>query len=168
MAMIVSGMMSTTSTPVDEPAKPTVVVASSSQAAADNASTTPKESNAPKQLTNPNRAVESTVREYFKDVPIMAEVAKCESHFRQFEKDGTIFRGKITTKDVGVMQVNEYYHLKRAQKLGYNIHTIEGNLAYARLLYKEEGTGPWVSSSPCWMKSDVAKAMFGKNLVAVK
>ena len=167
MAMLVSGMMAT-STPVDEPAKPTVVVASISQAAAVDASTTSNESNAFKQLTNPNQAVESTVREYFKDVPIMAEVAKCESHFRQFEKDGSIFRGKITTKDVGVMQVNEYYHLKRAQKLGFDIHTIEGNMAYARLLFQEEGTDPWVSSSPCWMKSDVAKAMYGKNLVAVK
>jgi hypothetical protein len=168
MAMLVSGMMSTTSTPIDEPAKPTVVVASSSQAAANGSIITSNQSNATKQLTNPNRAIESTVREYFKDAPIMAEVAKCESHFRQFEKDGSIFRGKITTKDVGVMQVNEYYHLKRAQKLGYDIYSVEGNMAYARLLYTEEGTDPWVSSSPCWMKSDVAKAMFNKGLVAVK
>jgi hypothetical protein len=167
MAMLVSGMMGT-STPTEEPAKPTVIIATSTQAAVDIAVITPNASNTAKLLTNPNQVVESTVREYFKDIPIMAEVAKCESHFRQFEKDGSIFRGRITTKDVGVMQVNEYYHLNRAQKLGYNIHTIEGNMAYARLLYTEEGVDPWISSSPCWMKTDVAKALYGKNLVAVK
>ncbi len=167
MAMLVSGMMAT-STPVDEPAQTTVVVASSSQAAVNNATTTSNENDTTKRLTNPNRAVESTVREYFKDIPIMAEVAKCESHFRQFDKDGSVFRGKITPKDVGVMQVNEYYHLKRSQKLGFDIHTIEGNMGYSRRLYQEEGVVPWMSSSPCWMKSEVAKAMFGKNLVAVK
>ncbi len=167
MAMLVSGMMAT-STTAEEPAKPTVVVASSTQAAVNEMATTSDERKITKRLTNPNRTVESTVKVYFKDIPIMAEIAKCESHFRQFEKDGSIFRGKITAKDVGVMQVNEYYHLKRAQKLGYNIHTIEGNMAYSRLLYTEEGVDPWISSSACWMKSEVAKALYEKNLVATK
>ena len=32
-------------------------------------------------LANPNLTVEEKVRSYFEDIPIMAEVAKCESHF---------------------------------------------------------------------------------------
>ena len=109
--------------------------------------------------TNKNAEIESKVRLYFADTPIMAEIAKCESRFRQFSPDGNVFRGKINNQDVGVTQINEYYHAKRAKKLGYNIYSLDGNMAYAKLLYEEEGTDPWVSSSPCWKKSDVAKAM---------
>ncbi len=112
----------------------------------------------PKKLDR-NAEIESKVRLYFADTPIMAEVIKCESRFRQFNADGTAFRGIVNNQDVGIAQVNEYYHAKRAKKLGYDIYTVEGNLAYAKLLYQEEGTDPWISSAPCWKKSDVAKAM---------
>lgn len=166
--MLVSGMMSP-STLAPAHVVPLVVVASSTQAAASGSTTiTQSESKAPKKVTNPNVGVESTVREYFADVPIMAEIAKCESHFRQFEKDGSIFRGRITDRDVGVMQVNEYYHLSASKRLGYDLHTIEGNMGYSRYLYNQEGTEPWISSSPCWMKSDVAKAMFETKVLAAK
>lgn len=96
------------------------------------------------------QTVRETVEEHFADAPIMAIISQCESHFRQFEKDGSVYRGKQNSQDVGVMQINEYYHLKTSQKLGYDIHTLEGNMAYARYLYEKEGTAPWVSSKPCW------------------
>jgi hypothetical protein len=112
----------------------------------------------PKKLDR-NAEVESKVRLYFADTPIMAEVIKCESRFRQFNSDGSTLRGIVNSQDVGIAQVNEYYHLKRAKKLGYDIYTVEGNMAYAKLLYEEEGTDPWISSAPCWKKSEVAKAM---------
>ncbi len=102
--------------------------------------------------------VESKVREYFKDIPIMIEVARCESTFTQFDKDGSVHRGVVNDADVGVMQVNEHYHLNTALKKGIDIHTLEGNLQYARDLYQKEGTVPWNSSSPCWGKySGIAK-----------
>jgi len=166
MAMLVSGMMASSSQVTEEPAKPIVVVASSSQAAVSRITASTSS-----QIIDTNQNVESAVRDYFADIPVMAEVAKCESRFRQFEKNGTIFRGRITPKDVGVMQVNEHYHLDRATKLGYDIHTLAGNLAYSRLLYTEEGTDPWSSSSPCWKKSAVAKAMIStspKSVLAVR
>ncbi len=103
------------------------------------------------------KSVEEMVKEYFKNDPIMAKVAWCESRNRQFEKDGvTVFRGKVNNDDVGVMQVNTYYHLKTSQKLGMDIMTLEGNLAYAKYLYDREGTVPWNSSSPCWRSTEVA------------
>ncbi|HEY1037512.1 MAG TPA: hypothetical protein VGE62_02920 [Candidatus Paceibacterota bacterium] len=117
-------------------------------------------------VINPNAGVEARVRAYFKDTPLLAEIAYCESRYRQFDKDGSIFRGKVNNKDVGALQVNEYYHLERSKKLGYDIHTLEGNMAYSRLLYKESGARPWNSSSPCWMKSEVAQAMFGTKVLA--
>ena len=113
-----------------------------------------------------NADIESKVRLYFADMPIMAEVVKCESQFRQFSTEGSgVFRGIVNNQDVGIAQINEYYHAKRAKKLGYDIYTVEGNMAYARLLYKEEGTDPWISSSPCWSKSEVAKAMNAQKKV---
>ena len=52
------------------------------------------------------------------------------------------------------MQVNEDFHLETAQKLGYNIYSLEGNLSYAQYLYDKEGTVPWKSSSHCWKEGD--------------
>ena len=105
------------------------------------------------------QTVEEYVRDYFADTPIMIEVARCESHFKQFDKDGSIHRGVVNDKDLGVMQVNEYYHGKTAAKLGLDLYTIQGNVAYAKYLYEKEGTRPWMSSSPCWSKSRVAKEL---------
>lgn len=149
---------------------PQAVVASSTEAAPEKTATSATSSEvkqASKQPSkNPNANVETKVREYFKDIPLMAEISKCESHFRQFEKDGSIFRGVVNDRDVGAMQINEYYHKDRAVKLGYDLHTLEGNMAYARLLYNEQGGQPWISSSPCWKKSLVAKAMYEPKEVA--
>jgi len=95
---------------------------------------------------------EQYVREYFSDDPILAEIAKCESTFRQYSSSGEVIKGRVNKSDVGVMQINKYYHLKSAEKLGYDLHTIEGNMAYAKALYEREGTKPWNSSSKCWGK----------------
>jgi hypothetical protein len=95
-------------------------------------------------------STEEYVKKYFADVPIMVDIAWCESRFRQFDKNGEIYRGKVNTKDVGVMQINEYYHLDTAEEANYNLYTTEGNTAYARRLYEKYGTDPWNSSRPCW------------------
>jgi len=94
--------------------------------------------------------VEQYVREYFEESPVLAEVARCESRFRHFGKNGDIIRGEVNSRDVGVMQINEHYHKATAAKLGLNIYSLDGNLAYAKYLYDREGTQPWVSSSKCW------------------
>lgn len=107
---------------------------------------------------------EQYVREYFSDDPILAEIAKCESTFRQYSSSGEVIKGRINKSDVGVMQINKYYHLKQAEKLGYDLHTIEGNMAYAKALYDREGTRPWNSSSKCWKKyakTDSSKSIEG-------
>jgi hypothetical protein len=107
--------------------------------------------NAPKKEEVAKKlSVEEYVRTYFQDIPVMADIAYCESRFRQFDKDGEIFRGKVNNKDVGVMQINEFYHLDTAEEANYNIYTLEGNTAYARKLYEKFGTDPWNSSRPCW------------------
>jgi hypothetical protein len=95
---------------------------------------------------------EKYVRQYFSDIPIMIQIARCESHFRQLDSNGDIHRGIVNKADVGVMQINEFYHLDQSVKKDYDIYTLEGNTAYARDLYMREGTQPWASSKACWGK----------------
>ncbi|MEX0930467.1 MAG: hypothetical protein WDZ79_02180 [Candidatus Paceibacterota bacterium] len=96
------------------------------------------------------KTVKEVVRAYFADAPEMYSVAWCESRVRHFKEDGTLLRGYVDHNDVGVMQINERYHLKRSKELGYNIYSLEGNLAYARVLYEDQGLQPWSASKPCW------------------
>jgi len=94
--------------------------------------------------------VETRVREYFEDTPIMIEIAYCESRFKHYSKHGGVLRGKLIPEDVGVMQINEYFHADTAERLGYDLHSLEGNMAYAKWLYEREGTTPWQPSVKCW------------------
>jgi len=109
--------------------------------------------------------IEQRVKEYFKDDPILVEIARCESQFRQFDANGNVLKGKINKGDLGLMQINKYYHAEKAKELGLNLRTIEGNLAYAKYLYEKEGVQPWISSSPCWKEAINKPA---KNLVAIR
>jgi hypothetical protein len=78
-------------------------------------------------------------------------IARCESGYRQFEADGvTALRGRLTPDDIGVFQINEYYHLANSRRLGYNIHTLEGNVGYAMWLLQTQGSQPWFWSKHCW------------------
>lgn len=114
------------------------------------------EDNTPVISTNDRAVLEKYLKENFADTPILVEIAKCESTMTHFDKDGKLVRGKVDRRDVGVMQINEGYHLEDSKKLGYDIHTVEGNVAYAKYLYKKYGSEPWSASSPCWKKTAAA------------
>lgn len=105
----------------------------------------------------PTRAeIAALVKDSFSDAPIMHKVAFCESRNTQFDARGKIHRGVVNSKDVGIFQINEKYHLKRAQKMGIDIYSVEGNMEYARILFEESGTQPWSASKPCWGKYNLA------------
>ncbi|HEY4498619.1 MAG TPA: hypothetical protein VJH94_00985 [Candidatus Paceibacterota bacterium] len=95
-------------------------------------------------------SIAAYVQEYFTDSPVLAEIARCESTYRHLGLDGNVLRGNVNSNDVGVMQINETYHKERAEGLGFDLHTLEGNLAYAKYLYEKQGVRPWKSSSKCW------------------
>ena len=119
--------------------------------------------------TTPDISVKGVVGEYFADVPELVDVARCESRFRQFDKNGRVLRGAVNKSDIGVMQINEYYHGEKAEELGHDIYTIEGNLAYARFLYDREGLTPWLSSSKCWnLPVAAGTAQGGGNELALR
>lgn len=83
---------------------------------------------------------------------VLNAISHCESRDRQFNPDGSIFRGIVNSKDVGKFQINEFYHLEMSKKLEMNIYTLEGNTSYAKWLYETEGTQPWNASKYCWSK----------------
>ena len=112
---------------------------------------------------SPKQFVES----YFADVPVMIDISRCESRFHQYDSDGSVYRGEINNLDVGVMQINEHYHSDTAKKLGLDLYTIQGNVAYARYLYSKQGTAPWSSSEACWGPAQAAKTKSRTNTVAV-
>jgi len=101
---------------------------------------------------------EIIVREYFKDIPIMIQVARCESTFRHTLADGTVLRGFIDNDDTGVMQINKRYHLATAIAMGLDLENIYDNMAYARYLYERQGTQPWNASRPCWGRTLAANS----------
>lgn len=104
------------------------------------------------------KEMEAYLRKEFADRPILVDIARCESNFQQFDKDGKLIRGRVDNADVGVMQINERYHADMAKKLGIDIYTVEGNVHYAKHLYDELGSKPWNASSKCWLGNQVAKS----------
>ena len=102
------------------------------------------------QVVTAETNTEKAVREYFSDIPVMIQVARCESAFRHTLEDGTVLRGKVDGRDTGVMQINSFYHSKAAAELGLNLSDLEDNMAYARYLYETQGIQPWSAASSCW------------------
>lgn len=96
---------------------------------------------------------EAAVREYFADIPVMIQIARCESTFRHTLADGSVLAGRVDPADTGVMQINKRYHLDTAEQLGLDITELGDNMEYARYLYEKQGTQPWSASAPCWNRS---------------
>lgn len=98
------------------------------------------------------QTVKEYVEIYFADAPVMIQIARCESQYRQFDKTGAILKNPSSSA-VGIFQIMSSLHDKPAEKMGMDIHSIDGNLEYARYLYDNEGTKPWNSSKGCWGKA---------------
>lgn len=77
------------------------------------------------------------------------EISKCESGVRQYDENGTVLRGKVNPKDVGLFQISETYWLDDANKLGYNIYEVEGNISMTKYIYEKQGFEAWRASNSC-------------------
>jgi hypothetical protein len=97
-----------------------------------------------------NVDVEQAVRAKFADAPVMIEIARCESKFRQYTDAGNPLYGGHGGKMVGVFQIYSDVHAAFAKSLLMDIETLDGNLEYAKYLYDRDGTHPWNSSAACW------------------
>ena len=98
--------------------------------------------------------IESLIREVWgEDAEKGIAVARCESTLRQFKADGTILRGIVNPDDIGIFQINSYYHEEDYLRFGFDVFTPRGNVEYAKYIYDRSGLAPWVHSKPCWSKS---------------
>ena len=82
--------------------------------------------------------------------PVMQRIAQCESRGQHFAKDGKVVRGKRNPQDTGLFQINAVVWAKKAEELGYNIRSPEGNEQMARYIFENYGSVPWQSSAKCW------------------
>jgi hypothetical protein len=102
-----------------------------------------------------NDGLEQAVRTYFADIPVMIDIARCESQFRQYNPDGSVLHGGLGNDMIGLYQLYASIHATDALAMGDDINTPEGNMKYARYLYNDQGTDPWLSSRSCWGNSHI-------------
>jgi len=89
--------------------------------------------------------VESLIKDYFPDAPIMIKVAFGESGLKQWHSDGRVVRGVVDKDDTGLMQINNRYWGKTAKKLGLDYeNSIIDNVRMARHIYDTQGITAWV------------------------
>lgn len=90
-------------------------------------------------------------RKTYKDFKILSTICTVESvGFNHYDSDGNVLKGKINSKDIGICQINEFYHLENAKQLNIDIYEPEGNIEYAIYLYTQNGTKDWNWSRKYW------------------
>jgi hypothetical protein len=145
MIQITTGVMFLMSSLYGAGAEGTSLTATAANAAAE----TPTEVSSNTENKSGN-SVEAYIRNEFAGTPILIEIARCESNFRQFDENGKVIQGRVNKEDIGVMQINKKYHGETSEDRNLDIYTTEGNVAYAKYLYEKYGAQPWVHSSKCW------------------
>lgn len=145
MASLIA-VSNTSSVPINSQAQEPVSGKSAVEASASNSNS---------QIVNrPGNAVVEMIKDasqkYGVDENLAIEIARCESTLRQYGTDGNVVRGMVNSKDVGVFQINEDFHLRQSQEQGFDIYTTRGNIEYAVSILKKSGNKPWSASKPCW------------------
>lgn len=85
--------------------------------------------------------------------PVLQRIAQCESQGQHWTKDGKVKRGKRNPHDLGLFQINTVVWQKKAEALGYDLRTPEGNEYMARYLFAHYGSVPWQTSAACWSRT---------------
>lgn len=94
--------------------------------------------------------IKDLVETEFGEDSVMVKVAECESKFRQFEEGEPLWNEQGSSA-VGVFQIMDSIHGEDANELGLDIvNDPIDNVAYAIVLYNENGTKDWNASADCW------------------
>jgi hypothetical protein len=110
----------------------------------------------------PKQVVVAKIQAAFPDAPIMVAVADCESGLLHYD-NGLPRKNEKGSSATGLFQIMSSLHRADAKRLGYDIDTLEGNIAYARVLYKRRGTADWNPSKACWSKRSIKGASYSHN-----
>ena len=84
--------------------------------------------------------------------PVLQRIAQCESWGQQWTRDGQVLRGKRNPQDLGLFQINAVVWAKKAEELGYDLYTQDGNTQMARYIFENYGSVPWQASVKCWSR----------------
>lgn len=76
------------------------------------------------------------------------KIAMCESNF----DSAAIGERAVVGKDLGLFQINSYFHGDRADELGLDLMDAYDNTKFAVMLMRSEGLKPWKASQHCWAK----------------
>lgn len=87
----------------------------------------------------------------------LVRICACESRGNpdatptHYESDGvTVLTGRINPKDIGICQINLYWHEKQATDMELDLFVENDNIKYANWLFEKDGLTPWRWSKPCW------------------
>lgn len=98
-------------------------------------------------------------KDFFTGYQDLKEICACETTWNKEAEPVHSINGAVVINkdsvigtDVGICQINTYYHEKRAKQLGYDLYELEDNIAFAKLLFNEQGVTPWKWSKKCHNK----------------
>jgi len=88
----------------------------------------------------------SLAKKYAINANLASNIIECESQWHP-HATGTMAYVGI---DVGLWQINTYFHSKTATKMGLDIYNPVDNLEYGVWLLSKYGTQPWSATRKCW------------------
>ncbi len=96
------------------------------------------------------RHAESFLRSYFHDIPIMVEIARCESEFENVQSNNTLSYGR--EKSFGFFQIHAPNWHDIAVRLGLPDYQTDAmqNVLMARHILDVQGFRAWQSTKHCW------------------
>lgn len=99
-----------------------------------------------------DEAITSLAKKYKQDEKLARKIISCEGQaYKQIGNNKNIDKdGKVWSVDVGLWQINNYYHEANAIKMGLDIYDDYGNLEYGFILLSTQGVKPWKASQRCW------------------
>lgn len=88
--------------------------------------------------------------QYGIDENLVRRIIQCESGFVKHAVGINYRNGVAWSKDIGLGQINDYYHQDTMSRLGLDIYTPKDNLEYMFVLLKEDPSVHYKASSGCW------------------
>lgn len=83
----------------------------------------------------------------------MLAIISCESQNDPNSVNENIRKGKVWSRDRGLMQLNDFFQKDEAEKMGLSIYNMEDNVEFGAYLMSKQGTIPWSASRKCWSRA---------------